>query len=290
MSEMRGGGGGFDRSNLHLKKELTQIRKAARVLRDPGTSSSWRSPLSSARSAALNAASSSTNHYYHQYKISNGEAIGGGDNAKKVFENKIFEHHSEYPLRVESNGNNGREKKVFLYNWRTKSSSEKSNQRRQGDDDDGIDGSSSVPEESVDDSLSDARNGGGDSKSDSYTADRRSSKQARDGLPSVALGLGLDDSVSLVDQSDDTEEYYNSEDLRRISAASPLLSRLKQNNWSHSSSKLLRNGRKEDSSYSYSTPALSTSSYNRYGNRNPSTIGSWDGTTASFNDGDDEDR
>uniref|UniRef100_A0A5B7BV17 Uncharacterized protein n=1 Tax=Davidia involucrata TaxID=16924 RepID=A0A5B7BV17_DAVIN len=272
MSDMRGGGsggGGFDRSNLHLKKELTQIRKAARVLRDPGTTSSWRSPLSSARSAAVNAAaSSSTNHHYHHYKNRSSEAIGSGDNAHKVFENKVFEH--------QTNGNNGREKKVFLYNWRTKSSSERSNQRPQGDD--GDDGSSSVPEESVDDSLSDARNGGGgDSKSDSYIAERyasmifkckgtnlspsikrmtkkkwkkntnsaailrqqlqeqivlgRNSKQAREGLPSIALGLGLEDSVSLVDQSDDTEEYYNSEDLRRISAASPLLSRLKHNNW-----------------------------------------------------------
>ncbi|KAJ1400397.1 protein STICHEL [Sesbania bispinosa] len=48
MSEMRVS----DPSKLHLKKELTQIRKAARVLRDPGTTSSWKSPLSSSRSVA----------------------------------------------------------------------------------------------------------------------------------------------------------------------------------------------------------------------------------------------
>ena len=48
MAEMRVS----DRSKLHLKKELTQIRKAARVLRDPGTISSWRTPLASSRSAA----------------------------------------------------------------------------------------------------------------------------------------------------------------------------------------------------------------------------------------------
>ncbi|KAA8536650.1 hypothetical protein F0562_029128 [Nyssa sinensis] len=326
MLEMRGGGG-FDQRNLHLNKEFTQIRKAAaRVLRDPGTTSSWRSPLSSARSAAANAASSSTNYCYHHYKNGSREAIGGGDNV-----NKVVEHHSEFPLRVESNGNNGREKKVFLYNWRTKSSSEKSHQRAQGEDDDGNDGSCSVTEESVDDSLSDARNGG-DSKSDTCTADRyasmifrgkdtnftpsikkttkkkwkknsyfaamlrqqlqqqivlsRNSKQALEGLRSIALSLSRDESVSLVEQSDDTEEYCNWADLRRISAASPLLSRLKLKNWSQSPSNLLLSGRKEDSSYSYSTPALSTSSYNRYVNRNPSTVGSWDGTTASYNDGD----
>ncbi|KAL7235577.1 hypothetical protein ACSBR1_018965 [Camellia fascicularis] len=335
MSQMRGGGGGgggFDPSNLHLKKELTQIRKAAKVLRDPGTSSSWRSPLSSARSAAaMNAAASSSNHQYHHH-------------------HHHHHHHRKSsitadPFRVETNGGNSRDKKVFLYNWRTqRSSSEKSisttvkSEKRtrldDDDDDDGNDGSSSsIPEESMEDSLSDARNGGGggDSKSDTYIADRyasmifkckgtnfthsikrnaikkkskknthlanllrqqivqtRNSKQALEGLPKIALGLGRDDSVSLVAQSDDTEDYCNSEDLRRYSAASPLLSRLKHKNWSHSSSKFLRNSRKEDSSYCYSTPALSTSSYNRYVNRNPSTVGSWDATTGSFNDGDDE--
>ncbi|KAL5555369.1 hypothetical protein UlMin_037605 [Ulmus minor] len=101
----------------------------------------------------------------------------------------------------------------------------------------------------------------------------------------MALGLGQDDSVEL---SDDTAEYSNSEDTRQISGASPLLLKLKHKNWSHSSSKFLRNSRREDSSYTYSTPALSTSSYNRYFNRNPSTVGSWDGTTTSMNDGDDE--
>ncbi|XP_059652107.1 protein STICHEL isoform X2 [Cornus florida] len=347
MSEMRGGGGGgrggFDPSNLHLRKELTQIRKAARVLRDPGTTSSWRSPLNSARSAAaVNVASSSTNHYLHQYKNGNNVPIGGDDGVENGNGNKVSDSHAQFPFRVESNG---KEKKVFLYNWRSqRSSSEKSDQRvrrdsggnqqqRGGDDDDDGDGSSSVPEESVEDSLSDARNGG-DSRSDTCISDRyaslifrckdtnltpsirrtnfkkkskkntysssmsrqqlqqivrgRNSKRALEGLPSIALGLGRDDSISLVDQSEDTEEYCNSDDFRRISAASPFLSRLKNKNWSNSSLKLLRNGRKEDSSYSYSTPALSTSSYNRYGNRNPSTIGSWDGTTVSFNDGDDE--
>ncbi|CDY15837.1 BnaC02g34560D [Brassica napus] len=41
-----------DLSKLHLKRELTQIKKASRVLRDPGTSSSWKSPLNSSRSVA----------------------------------------------------------------------------------------------------------------------------------------------------------------------------------------------------------------------------------------------
>ncbi|PSS21670.1 Protein STICHEL like [Actinidia chinensis var. chinensis] len=327
MSEMRGGGsggcgggGGIDPSNLHLRKELTQIRKATRALRDPGTTSSWRSPLSSARSAAetaavaVNVASSSNNHHKNQ------------------------SIHHKYANDGEHSESKGREKKVFLYNWRNqRSSSEKSVataileekrrnlEREEDDDDDKIaDSSSSVPEESVEESLSDARNGG-ESKSESYIADRyasmifkckgtnlapsirrtaikkrpkgnthltnvlrqqivqsRNSKQALEGLYSLsALGLGRDDSESLIDQSEDTEEFNLSEDMRRISAASPLLSRLNNKNF-------LRNNRKEDSSYTYSTPALSTSSYNRYVNRNPSTVGSWDATTVSFNGGDDE--
>ncbi|KAG2261619.1 hypothetical protein Bca52824_068698 [Brassica carinata] len=92
--------------------------------------------------------------------------------------------------------------------------------------------------------------------------------------------------------SDDTEELSNPEDLRKIAGngASPLLLKLKHKNWSHSSSnKLVRGNRKEDSSCTYnSTPALSTSSYNMYAVRNPSNVGSWDGTTTSVNDGDDE--
>ncbi|KAK6143793.1 hypothetical protein DH2020_024141 [Rehmannia glutinosa] len=69
----------------------------------------------------------------------------------------------------------------------------------------------------------------------------RCAKNVAEGLP--GLRLGRDDLVSLVDQSDDTEDYCNSEDLRRATAISPLLA---------------------------------------------STVESWDATTASFNDADDE--
>lgn len=307
MSEMRVS----DPSKLHLKKELTQIRKAARVLRDPGTTSSWKSPLNSSRSvpaAAALAAVASTSSSTFLKNLQRDEFHFRGDN-----------------------NNNGRDKRgVFLYNWKSqKSSSEKSAnamsmaKNDDDDDDDGIDGSCSI-QGSLDDSLSDARNGG-DSKSDCRssifrcrdaslvslgtpsakrtTAIRKKSKKTKthldvlsryqqkdvilarnlvnskillEGHPSMALSR--DDSV---DQSDDTEDYYNSEDLRRIPGASPLLLKLKQKNW-------LRGSRREDSSYTYSTPALSTSSYYRYRNRNPSTVGSWDGTTTSMNDGDDE--
>ncbi|KAF4360603.1 hypothetical protein F8388_017629 [Cannabis sativa] len=318
-----------DPSKLHLKKELTQIRKAARVLRDPGTTSSWRSPLASARSAAA----------FTSVTRRESSENGGGKG--------FYGASALDPLNQNGSGN-GKDKRVFLYNWKNpKSSSEKSGAAKNDvyedddDDDEGLAESSSFAGGSLDDSFSDARNGrDADAKSDTYLGDRRSSMLFRrrdanlgslgspsikrtggikkrnkkidthldvlskyrhkemilarnsvnsrrllDSHPQMALGLGRDDSV---DQSDDTEDYCNSEDIRQISGASPLLLKLKNKNWSHPSSKFLRSSRREDSSYTYSTPALSTSSYNRYVNRNPSTVGSWDGTTTSMNDGDDE--
>lgn len=305
MAEMRG--------RLQLKKELTQIRKAARVLRDPGTTSSWKSPLSSSRSMAAAVAAAA--------------ASGSGSGSGSAWKNNNTRQLADENNHVNVNGN-GKEKKVFLYNWKNhKSSSETSAIVRNDDDENGDEGSSSIVE-SVDDSSSDARNGG-DSKSDTYLGDtnrsssifgcrdanlvslatpsmkramaaKRKSKRNKTFLDSLskyqqkqiilarnsmALGLVRDESV---EQSDDTEDYCNSEDFRKYSGASPLLLKLKHKNWSHSSSKLLRGSTKEDSSYTYSTPALSTSSYNRYVNHNPSTIGSWDATTASLNDNDDE--
>uniref|UniRef100_A0A2P2JUC2 Protein STICHEL n=1 Tax=Rhizophora mucronata TaxID=61149 RepID=A0A2P2JUC2_RHIMU len=301
-----------DPSRLHLKKkELTQIRKAARVLRDPGTTSSWQSPLSSSRSVVAAAATS----------------------AVKQFDNQsVTPRVNNTLLHLDSHSKNashtGRERSVFLYNWKTqKSSSEKSAMPRNdayGDYDAG-----SV-RDSPDDSLSDATIAGG-SRSDTYMGEshsastifgcrdtnlvspsvkramgiKKKSKDTRTHLdvisryqqkemnlrrllkshPSMALGLGRDGSM---EQSDETEDYSNSEELRKLSVASPLLLKLKHKNWSYSSSKLLRNSQKGDSSYSQSTPALSTSSYNRYRNQDPSTVRSWDAFATSVNDGDDE--
>ncbi|XP_074382556.1 protein STICHEL-like [Apium graveolens] len=327
MSGGNGRNGGFDPSNLHLKKELTQIRKASKTLKDPGTTSTWRSPLSSGRSLSVVAntntisLSAANNHYYHHHRnSSNGNVINGDDNN---FEEVGISNVSS---------NKGKEKGVFLYNWKAQKSGRESSlelkdrkARYRGDDDESEDGDglSSVLGESVDNSVSDARNGGGDSKSDTYVGEKYASilykyrntnltpsgkrnsvkkkvksahsaalwkrhrqqnvlsKSSKPGSGPAPLNLRRDDSVSLVDQSDDTGEYLNSEDLRQYSAESPLLARLK-------SSKLLRGSRKEDSVYSYSTPAMSARSLNLYGVRNPSTVGSWDGTTESYNDGDDE--
>ncbi|KAL8208857.1 hypothetical protein R6Q57_008269 [Mikania cordata] len=306
-------GGLVDPSNLHLKKELTQIRKAARALRDPGTTSSWQSPLPSSRSAtavataAGDASSSITtapiNHYNHHCRNNSGYSIEeSGENNVNGNKNVSCSGSNE--------ANRRKEKKVFLYNWRTqRSESEGSRHQQRSNVDDGIgDG-----EESVDDSLSDARNDG-DLKSDTANDHRYALSSSikmfnagKDGLnhttppirrasllkkkpkkmmhSSAASKLQLHRQLSLIDQYDDV----NTDDLvvKGTSATSPLLSRFK-------SATLIRtSSRKDDSSYCYSTPALSTSSINnKYWVGNRSTVGSWDGTTGSLNDGmdvDDED-
>ncbi|XP_062026513.1 protein STICHEL isoform X1 [Rosa rugosa] len=278
-----------DPSQLHLKKELTQIRKAARVLRDPGTTSSWRSPLASSRSAAGVPSTCSTSH-----NTNNGGG-GGGDN-----------------------------KKVFLYNWKGSSKSSRNDdyeeEEEEEEDDYGVedeDEASSVAALSVDDSLShgDSRSdagGGGQSRSLMMLRRRYpnllpplkdgngNGKKASKKIESHSHVLSKHQQKELIlgrnlrkggrdEQSDDTEDYSNSEDLRHIRGASPLLLKLRHKHWPPASTNVRRNdSRAEDSSYCYSTPALSTSSYNRYGVRNPSTVGSWDGTATSMNDGDDE--
>ncbi|KAL6183987.1 hypothetical protein ACLB2K_045395 [Fragaria x ananassa] len=262
-----------DPSQLHLKKELTQIRKAARLLRDPGTTASWRSPLPSSRSAA-------------------GPAGAGA-----------------LPSACSTSNGGGDSKKVFLYNWKGSSKSSRNDDYEDDDDDEdyGVeeeDEASSVAALSVDDSLSH----GGDSRSETGGGQSRSLMMLRrrypNLLPPIKDGgkkgskshshvlskyqqkeLILGRNLRKGEQSDDTEDYSNSE----IRGASPLLLKLRHKHWPPASSNVRRNdSRAEDSSYCYSTPALSTSSYNRYGVRNTSTVGSWDGTATSMNDGDDE--
>ncbi|KAG6408650.1 hypothetical protein SASPL_131668 [Salvia splendens] len=318
-------GGGIDPrpSNLHLKKELTQIRKAARVLRDPGTSSSWRSPpLGSARSLTYkngNAVASSSSHILQPRLL-----VGSSDS---FINNNSSSNVSGGGI---SKANEDR-RKVYLCNWRNqKSESERS---RQIDSESGKDeGSSSTREGSLE---SDSLNvGGNDSKSDGYFSDRYgslmskckdsnftpsirrtikkktkrssySSASSRHQKEELQMRMILsryaenvaecspgarrrDDLATLVDQFDDNGDYCNSEDLGRDSAISPLLARIKNKGWSYSPSKLLRTHRKEDDSLSYSTPALSTSSYNRCAIKNPSTVESWDAATGSLNGADDE--
>ncbi|KAL8545216.1 hypothetical protein ACS0TY_005417 [Phlomoides rotata] len=299
-------GGGIDPSNLHLKKELTQIRKAARVLRDPGTSS-----LGSSRSLTKH-------HYVHHQK--NGHTCSS-DHLLKVESSNSF---SKGDAGSDKGNPNGKEKgrSVFLYNWRNqKSEGERSRQIGKDDDvENGKDeGSFSTREESLDlENSTNVRNvGGNDSKSDGYLSDmyssamlkrlgsnfrptssRRIKKKSKSSYSSGGSrryreklrlktllskytkggGLGKDELLSYVQQSDDTEEVCYSEDLTTDSALSPLLVRLMN--------KGLR--RKEEDSISCSTQALSTSSCNRYAIRNPSSVESWDATTGSLNDADDE--
>ena len=278
-------------SELHWKKELTVLRKAARFLRDPETNCSWMSPLNSGSVAVA----SSQN---------NGSGIRGSHSEPN---NTIW--HSELEC-----GNI--QKKVSLYNWGHrfgKSSGQGTN----------LDVYKYAKEGSIAENplynLEDSQRE--DSQSETYLEDpimvfrvrkanlempvRRTVKKLKKGSAiskpnskrnSSNLNLGLDlpsissGAVTSVQQSDDLD-YYNSEDswiLRNniditqqygyTSKSTPAMP-TRWENWSYSS-KLLGSVQKDDSSYSY-TPA-STISYNKYGNQNPSTVGSWDGTTTSL--------
>ncbi|GAB2259056.1 hypothetical protein Droror1_Dr00015216 [Drosera rotundifolia] len=166
-----------DPSKMQLKKELTQIRKAAaRALRDPGTTSTWKSPLSNSatRSAKLGPS------------FQDQELVDYDDGAIRV--NK-YRYDDESPnagsrrtrakMEKESSGNGNvreREKGVFLYNWRSRmnnrSSSEKSLGRIGDFDHDGRsiggDASASSLSSSFDGNMSDAKNGGRASKRNGY--------------------------------------------------------------------------------------------------------------------------
>ncbi|CAA7037578.1 unnamed protein product [Microthlaspi erraticum] len=264
-----------DPSKLHLKRELTQIRKVAKGLRDPGTTSSWKSPLTSSRSVAETV-----------------EPPPSKAAVEILSKNQL--DSPQIPNRAESGRGFGngkeKEKKVFLCNWKTqKTSSEKS---------EGKDGTSWIQssvndDDDDDDDVSDARNGGEiRSASMKFRCRDAANLASSPGLSKTRKRnfrkkkkskrlefLSRYHQPILAELSDETEEKITK-------VTSPLLLKLKNNNWSRScSSKLLRaTSKREDSSHTCnSTPALSTSSYNMYAIRNPSTVGSWD------NDGDDDD-
>ncbi|KAL3635205.1 hypothetical protein CASFOL_019752 [Castilleja foliolosa] len=299
--QMGGGGGGrgggtaaanIDPSNLHLKKELTQIRKAARVLRDPGTSSSsWRSPL--------NPATSLTKHHYVHHHKSGNEIISSSQQflQSNGNSNNIGVVASDNKCNVSAKG---REKNVFLYNWRSQKSESDGISKQIHDDLDDIESNSKEGgsfSTSVDMDI-----GVNESESDAYLSEKYNAsdifrRKDTDFTPSIMrkikkkpkrIGYSNNNnnttailrhhneklqkqailSSSLANRSDNTEDYLNFEDLMsRASGISPLLARFKNKARAHH--------RKEDDSISYRTPPLSASSHprkNKYGVRNPSTV------------------
>ncbi|XP_073034815.1 protein STICHEL-like [Primulina eburnea] len=287
---MVGGGAGIDPGCLNLKKELAQIRKAARMSRDPGTSSSWRSRMNSATSF-------SKHHYVHHYK-------NDQDDGRAIPDSSV--EFLQTTLHVESNSNCGscdnsvnrsnvnvkeKERQVFLSNWSSVSESEKDG------DPENDEGSN---EESVDLECSNRERKlvGNNSKSFAYLSDGYDSSIFKDKdtspVPSIRhtikkskrsnhssnsllrsndklqkqillsrccvenmvenltdAGAKRDGLVSLVYHSDDTEDESYS-----------FLAR----------SSMKQFDRKEEDSASHSTPALSTSSHNDYGFKDSSAI------------------
>ncbi|KAG2592127.1 protein STICHEL-like isoform X2 [Panicum virgatum] len=265
-------------SELHLKKELIALRKA-RFLRDPETCSSWRSPLSS---KSFLTTSGVTHH----------NGIGSS----------LSLQHTE-PAAVAPKSEKKR-KNVYLYNWRHHSNKSSESGIKLDVDD---------KQASADCSLeSPCISNGVDSRSDTclevpvsiYSVQgsnsctpvkrtvrrvRRSSFSKKGAMRNSTVSKLLDLHVNSGEQSEDTENYNseNHEQLQKAGYFSRSTSPLFAASGCFSSSnpsKLLRVPRREGSSFSC-TP-VSTSSNYRYKGRNPSTVGSWDGTTAASLDDD----
>ncbi|KAJ6696322.1 hypothetical protein OIU74_015257 [Salix koriyanagi] len=212
-----------DPSRLHLKKELTQIRKAARVLRDPGTTSSWKSPLNTARSAAA-ASASAWKHFENWNAIQN-----GGNDVDDDYESCSIQESLDDSL---SGARNVGDSKSDTYLGETRSAA--MNFRRRDAN-------------LVSPLMRRAKGIKKKGKKTNSRLDVLSRYQEKEmklrrllkGHPSMGLSLGLGRDP-IANQFDDTEEYSDSEDLRKVSGVSPLLLKLKHKNRPHSLSKFLR--------------------------------------------------
>ncbi|RRT73513.1 hypothetical protein B296_00025922 [Ensete ventricosum] len=264
-------------SELHLKRELTALQRA-RFLRDPETCSSWRSPLSS-KSFIANST------------VKNGNGL---------MENFIGEINCSSPLNVSLRGRNRRQNR-YLYNLRHHTT-EKVQKLDEEDRDDLVKGS---PKDSKSDTCFGIRENfhnvtgiysGNPVRRNIREFRRTISVRGMTKHPTVSKLIGTaSSSLGIIDsseQSDDREDY-DSEDLKQLvheltqkdgyisHSSSPLLygsgfgSRL-------SSSKFHRTSRRLLSSQSC-TPA-STSSYYKHSGRDTITVGSCNGTVASFDD------
>uniref|UniRef100_I1QYX1 Uncharacterized protein n=1 Tax=Oryza glaberrima TaxID=4538 RepID=I1QYX1_ORYGL len=265
-------------SELHLKKELTALRKA-RFLRDPETCSSWRSPLSSKSFMTTSC-------------VINPNEIGSN----------VSQKHIE-PAAAPPKGEKKR-KKVYLYNWRHHSNKSSESGIKLDDDDrqasadcslespcisNGVDSRSETGLEVPVSIYSVQGSNSGTPVTRTVRRVRRSSLSKKGAIRNSTVSKLLDLHVNSGEQSEDTDNYnsenhellqkggYFSHSTSPLFAASGCLS-------SSNPSKFLKVPRREGSSFSC-TP-VSTSSYYRYRGRNPSTVGSWDGTTAASLDED----
>ncbi|CAA6662434.1 unnamed protein product [Spirodela intermedia] len=254
-------------SELHLKKELSAVRKA-RFLRDPETCSSWRSPLAS-RSIS---------------------AFSGLRNADDI----DLEPNCVLTSRIGSSA-----KKVYLYNWvhHSRKSSD-SGIKMDGENKEGsawdTPGDSPVNPRKVEDKdntlLEEPLPDSTVKRTRHEIPMRKSVRKLRRSPLLKHRNLSTYRTLNSSDHSEDAE-YCNSGDMRRStqelirkngyvsSPASPLISGSGCGNWSISS-RVLRTAGKDESSNSV-TP-VSTSSIDRNRRKNPSSVVSWDVTSVSY--------
>ncbi|CAN6458212.1 unnamed protein product [Victoria cruziana] len=285
----------IDSGELRLKKELSALGKA-RFLRDPETCSSWRSPVSTTRSSIICAPPN---------RSSDGPARGEGleiGMSNSALERKEGEVLFEIDHSLQPAVPTCREKSIFLYNWRQRSSGkgkwsfsnvlggENGRIHPNRDDMQGSANESSVGvgENSFSDSLrEDPPDGAQRVDESTLVVLRRPGRKHRQQSNEIDARKGRPNQQARSDYCSSGELgvslYDSSHEASRARAESPLLRGYsmgseeqminhKEEKWCRSA-KFLRATGREESSY---TPAST---------RNPSLIDSWDGT-ASF--GDDE--
>uniref|UniRef100_A0ACD6A4I0 Uncharacterized protein n=1 Tax=Avena sativa TaxID=4498 RepID=A0ACD6A4I0_AVESA len=274
-------------SELHLRKEFTALRKA-RVLQDPETCSTWRSPLSS-RSLVASCS------IIHRIGVQDSLVPKHTDIHRSGVQDSLVPKHTEPPSAQPKSENKG--KKVYLHNWRQYSNKSSESGIKL---DEGLSAGFNLEPPCNSNGMRSKRGACLVSPTSIYnnqssasrapvkrTARRRrvlSSKNVK--IQNPAVSELLDRHIISGDQSEDTGNCIcKSQELFREGGSfsrptCPLFSACGCVSTSNLS-KPLKIGGRDGSSFSC-TP-VSTSSYCRHGRENGSTVGSW--TAASF-DGD----
>lgn len=276
-------------SELHLKKELTVLRKS-RLFRDPETCSSWRSPLSSRSEAAGSCSVNCTNN-----KIRNTTATN------TCIEFDEAARNSDIPLRVEN-----KRKKIYLYNWGHQSA-KSSDSGIKVDKDSRQESCTASPNIILENFQKDLENPV-DSldlrEAKKETSQRRTAKKLRRKSTSrhrtardIAISKLLDipsgtlatfNSMMVGDEDAEKSTFDDAQNsipdslqkiVRTSRPTSPILAFPGYGNWSDSSKLLKKSVTGRDGSC-YSHTPVSTSSYNGYADQNPSNFCSSDGTAA----------
>ncbi|KAI4367983.1 hypothetical protein MLD38_016603 [Melastoma candidum] len=267
-------------SNIHLKREITQIRKVAYALRDPDMrATSFRSPLGTSRSIIAYQKRSDSLRIDPEFP----PRIIGDNNEKHIGVQTTLISSMAPFSNCNSDGNNNSEDVEYPVSSATRSPNDSLCDAYSV----GTSSAFSVLQKGANLVLSGTPSGikrtGRKVKGHVHLMPRRTTKKntvlRRNSHRPGALSQN--DSAG---NSVNVEESFRTGSLRQSSAVLPILLRQKKTS-QQDSSKLLREATEEDSTDTNSASSLLTSSCCWYKNGGSSIIGSWDDTATSLNDG-----